>query len=143
MTDQVVPATPTQPPAPGTPAAAHGSVEQCRLAKKEHREALKFLGLWNFLLFAVGAVVTIILIVLLVWALIDQKWAVAGGTAVAGLLQGGLLNFLTKQRGEAKKQLAEARAFVKTACTSDDAGGAGAGELTDIERPYKVFGVLD
>ena len=127
---------------PAAPVATGGSVEQCRLAKREHHEALKFLGLWNFLLFGVGIVVTIILIVLLVWALVDQKWAVAAGTGAGGVLQLGLLPYLNTQRGEAKKQLAEAREFAMTACTDDDAGGAGAGDLTALEKRYKIFGVL-
>jgi len=119
----------------GAPGAA------CGIAKLEHKQALRWVSLWNVLLYAVGIVVTLILITLLGWSIYDSKWAAAAATGVGAILELPLGRFLVKRRKEAREALADARTFVTQACADSTAGGA-AGYLDEVERGFRFLGRL-
>jgi hypothetical protein len=113
----------------------------CQIAQTEHKQALRFVALWNYLLFAIGIVVTLVLAFLLVWALIDEQWAAAVGAGVGGILELPLTAFLVGRRKEAREGLDDAREFVKKACVqSETAAGATGYNFADVERSFRLFG---
>ncbi|HEU4905252.1 MAG TPA: hypothetical protein VFT19_03950 [Solirubrobacterales bacterium] len=116
----------------------------CQIAQLEHIQALRFVALWNYLLFAVGIVITGVLGVLLVWALFDQQWAAAAGAGAGGILELPLTLFLVNRRKEARNGLKEAREFVNTACGEADEtmGGAAAYDVDSVENDFRLLGIL-
>lgn len=113
----------------------------CQIAQSEHKQALRFVALWNYLLYAIGIVVTLVLAFLLVWAVIDEQWAAAAGAAVGGILELPLTAFLVGRRKEAREGLDDAREFVEKACIQPAAAAGAAGyDIKDVEQGFRLFG---